>query len=79
MDILKKLFPISFKYAGNVSQLIIGILIYIVGDIVAGAVIGLLTGLPLIGWLFGIVGSLLGLYFTAGIVIELLVFFKVLK
>ena len=76
---LKKFFPISFKYADTVTNLIIGILIYIVGDIIAGAVIGLLAAIPLIGWLFGLVGSLVGLYCLAGIVIQVLVFTTVLK
>ena len=76
---LKKFFPLSFKYSDTVSNLIIGILIYIVGDIIAGAVIGLLAAIPLIGWLFGLVGSLVGLYCLAGIVIQVLVFTKVLK
>ena len=76
---LKKFFPLSFKYSDTVSNLIIGILIYIVGDIIAGAVIGLLAAIPLIGWLFGIIGSLVGLYCLAGIVIEVLIFAKVLK
>ena len=79
MDILKKLFPISFNYASDLAQLIIGILIYIVGGAIAGTVIGFLTGIPLVGWLFGLVGSLLGTYCFAGIVIQVLVFLKVLK
>ena len=76
---LKKFFPLSYKYSDTVSNLIIGILIYIVGDIIAGAVIGLLAAIPLIGWLFGIIGSLVGIYCRAGIVIEVLIFAKVLK
>ena len=79
MDLLKKFFPISFKYTDTVANLIIGILIYVIGKVVAGAVIGLLAGLPLIGWLFSLAGSLLGIYCVAGIVIEVLVFAKVLK
>ena len=79
MDLLKTFFPISFKYADSVANLIIGILIYLVGGAIAGAVIGFLTGLPLIGWLFGIVGSVLGIYSIAGIVIEVLVFLNILK
>lgn len=79
MDLLKKLFPISFKYVGDVAKLIIGILIYIVGDIIAGVVIGLLASIPVIGIIFSLIGSLVGLYCLAGIVIQLLVFFKVLK
>lgn len=79
MDLLKKVFPISFKYADTVANLIIGILIYVVGNAVAGAVIGLLAVIPLIGWLFSLAGTLLGIYGTAGIVIEILIFAKVLK
>lgn len=79
MDLLKKVFPLSFKYVGDVAKLIIGILIYIVGNIVAGAVIGLLAKIPVLGFIFGLIGSLVGLYCLAGIVILLLVYFKVLK
>lgn len=78
MDLLKKLFHFSFR-ATDVANLIITVLIYIVIDIVCGVVIGLLAKLPLIGWLFALLGSLIGLYATAGIVVALLVFFKVLK
>ena len=42
-------------------------------------VIGLLAKLPLIGWLFGLLGGLVGLYATVGIIVAILVFFKVLK
>lgn len=78
MDILKKLFHFSFR-ATDLSNLIVSLLVYIVIDIVCGVVIGLLAKLPLIGWLFGLVGSLVGLYATAGIIVAILVFFKVLK
>ena len=40
MDLLKKIFPLSFKYADTVANLIIGILIYVV----AGAVVGVILG-----------------------------------
>lgn len=79
MDMLKKVFPISFKYADTVANLIIGILIYLVGGAVAGAVIGWLSAIPLIGLVFSLVGSVLGIYCLAGIVIEVLLFVKVLK
>lgn len=79
MDILKKVFPLSFKYVGEVAQLVIGILIYLVAGIVAGAVIGLLAQIPVLGIIFGLVGGLVDLYCLAGIVILLLVHFKVLK
>ena len=79
MDILKKLFPISFRFADSVANLVIGILIYVVAGAIAGAVIGFLSSLPIIGIVFSLIGSLLGIYSVAGIVIEVLQFLKVLK
>ncbi len=79
MDTLKKLFPLSFKFANDVANLIIGILIYIVIGAVAPIVLGILGFLPIIGWILSIITGLLGIYCLAGIVIEVLVFLKVLK
>ena len=87
MNALKRFFPLSWKYADSVVRLIIGIIIYFVVEIIVGALIGLSTQLtdwiPLVGgliaWVLGIVGSLIGLYTLAGIVILVLVFLKVLK
>ena len=87
MDFLKKFFPLSWKYTKDVANLIIGIIIYIVVGIVAGALIALSTAItvwiPVIGliiaWVLGIVSSLIGLYVLAGIVLQVLVFAKVLK
>ena len=78
MDALKKFFPHAFK-ASDLTKLIITILIYIVIDIVCGIVIGLLAKLPIVGFIFGLLGGLVGLYATVGIVLAILVFFKVLK
>ena len=87
MDALKKIFPISFKYTKDAANLIIGILIYVVAGIIAGAIIwlsGMITGwIPvigmLVGWILGLLGSLIDVYVVAGIVIQVLVFAKVLK
>ena len=49
MDILKKLFPLSFKMTGSVANLIIGTIIYLVVGIIVGAVSGLLAAIPLNG------------------------------
>ena len=78
MDALMKFFPHAFK-ATELSKLIITIIIYILIDIVCGFVIGLLAKLPILGIIFGLLGSLVGLYAFVGIVLALLVFFKVLK
>lgn len=87
MDTLKKLFPLSWKYSKGASDLIIGILIYLVVGIVAGVLIrfaGAITGwIPVIDKLAAIllkgIGGLIDLYVIAGIVIQILVFTKVLK
>lgn len=79
MDILKKIFPYSFKAKKDIGALIVNIIIYLVFDVVAGVIIGLLSGLPLIGWAFGLVGSLLGLYVTVGLILSILDYFKVIK
>ena len=78
MDILKKLYPHAFK-AKNLGALIVALLVYVIIDIVCGAVIGLLAKLPLIGIIFGLLGSVIGLYALVGIVLSILVFVKVLK
>ena len=78
MDLVKKIFPHAFK-STDVSNFIVALIIYAVIEVVGGIVIGWLAKLPIIGLLFGLTGSLVGLYATAGIVLSILVFVKVLK
>ena len=78
MDMLKKFFPFSFK-VGNLSELIIRIVIYLVASIVIGFVLGLLGGIPLIGKIGKLISDLIGLYCLVGIVLAVLDFFKLLK
>lgn len=87
METLKKIFPLSFKRTDTAANLIIGILIYLVVGILAGVLIWLSTALvgwipvvgPIIGWVLGVVSGLIGLYVLAGIIIQILVFAKVIK
>ncbi len=86
METLKKIFPLSFKRTDTAGSLIVGILLYLVVGIVAGVVIGiagLLTGIPVVGFILALVlrllGSIVDLYVLAGIVIQILVFAKVIK
>ena len=79
MDTLKKLFPFSFRPLKSLTDLIISLILLIVADAVCGVVIGLLAHLPLIGWIIGLVGGLLGLYFFVSIVLIILNYLKVLK
>ncbi len=87
MEALKKLFPLSFKRTDSVGSLVVGILIYLVVGLVAGVLIALSTMIvgwipvvgAIIGWALGIVSSLIGLYVLVGIIIQILVFCKVIK
>ncbi|MBP3494324.1 MAG: hypothetical protein J6J83_06925 [Oscillospiraceae bacterium] len=78
MNLLKKLFPFSFK-ATQLSSLLAAVIVCVLVDVVCGWVIGLVAKLPLVGWIFSILGAVIGLYALVGIVVALLVFFKVLK
>jgi uncharacterized membrane protein required for colicin V production len=78
MDFLKKYFPHAFK-ANGLKAFIVTLIVYILIDVVCGFVIGLLAKLPIIGIIFSLLGSLVGLYATVGIVLAILVFLKVLK
>lgn len=78
MEFLKKIFPRAFC-ATDLTAFIISLVIYALIDVVCGFVIGLLVKLPIIGFLFGLVGSLVGLYALVGVVLSILVFLKVLK
>ena len=79
MATLKKLFPYSFKAKKDIGALIVNVLIYLVFDIVAGAIIGLLSDIPLVGLVFGLVGALLGLYVTVGLILSILHYLKLVK
>lgn len=84
---LKKLFPFSWKYSKDVANLIIGILVYLAVGIIAGVVIwlsGAIMGwIPvvgaIVGWLLRIAGILVDAYVIVGIVLQILVFLKVIK
>lgn len=78
MDLIKNLFPISLN-ACDLKGLLISILIYIVVNFVGGLVLGLLDGIPLIGFVFGVCGWILNVYCAAGIIVALLYFFKIVK
>ena len=79
METLKKFFPFSFKEKKDVAALIVNIIIYVVVGAIAGAVIGLFYNIPVLGTIFSLLGSLVGIYTTAGIVLSVLHYVKVLK
>ncbi len=78
MDFIKKLFPQAMQ-ANDLKGLLIAILIYAVVNFVGGFVLGLLDAIPLVGFVFGVLGWVLSIYCAVGIIVALLVFFKIVK
>ena len=78
MDTIKKFFPTAFK-ATELKPFIIALVIYVLIDVICGAVLGLLSAIPLLGIIFSIIGALVGLYAFVGIVLTILVFVKVIQ
>lgn len=77
----KKVLPLSYKFTGELIDYILGILIYVAIALVGGIVIG--VGAAFLGgaWavILGILGGLIEAYVVAGILIESLVQFNVIK
>ena len=78
MATLKKFFPNAF-HSTELNPFIFSLILYLIIDIVCGVVIGFLAKLPIIGIIFSVIGSIVGLYALAGIVLSILVFLKILK
>ena len=72
MATLKKLVPLSFKAKNGIGGLIVNILIHVLADAVAGLIIAILP-------ILGILGGLIGLYFTVGLVLSILDYLKIIK
>jgi len=80
MDMLKKFWPTPFKIeAKNVASFVVQLIIFVVVCAVAGILIGVLAGIPIIGIIFSIIGSLLELYSLIGIVLCILKFLDIIK
>lgn len=77
MEELEKLFPFSKSIDKNqVMTLVIAIVIYVIAGAVGGLLIALLMNVPILGFLFGIVGTLIGLYCLGGIIFSIAKFLK---
>ena len=80
MDFIKKLWPTPFKIKkGDIASLLIQGIIFLVICAVLGWLIGLLAKIPVLGVIFGLVGSLMGVYSLVGLVLCVLKFFDVVK
>ncbi len=80
MSTLKSLWPTPFKIQkGNIGSFLVQLIIFIVVCIVVGWLIGLLSKIPILGIIFTLLGSLMGLYSLVGIVLCVLVFLGVVS
>ena len=78
MDIMKKFFPLSFKYTKSVVDLIVGIIVYILVGAIGGVAIFIASLIPVVGILVGIVGWILDVYVAVGVILLILAFLKVI-
>ena len=79
MDLLKKFWPTPFKIKkGNLASFLIQLIIFLVIVAVFGWLVGLLAHLPVVGLIFGLVGSLVGIYNIVGVVLCILRFIGVI-
>ena len=79
MEFLKKFFPRSFSHSNTVAQVIITAIIYLVVGAVASVAIGILSYIPVVNLIVGILGSLVSIYCFVGIVVSILVYLKVIN
>ena len=79
MNLLKALFPFSLTQKNGTAALAVSLIAHILVGAVIGAVIAVLAKVPLVGFIFGIIGGLIDLYVLIGIVLVLLDYFKVLR
>ena len=79
MDMLKQFFPFSFTAKNDVTALVVNVIIYLAAGVLICFAIELVSFIPLIGFLLGLVSGLVNLYILVGIVLSCLDYFKVLK
>ena len=79
MDILRKFWPTPFKVQkGDIASFIIQLVIFVVICAVVGWAISLLAGIPVIGIIFTLAGSLMEIYGLVGIVLCVLKFLGII-
>ena len=83
---LAKIFPLSYKPTSVVSLILYIVLYVLLGAIlsaVSALIVSIVGPIPLVGalvkWALGIVSAVVDLYSLLGIILALLVYFKVIK
>ena len=75
---VKPFFPHAFK-ANDLKGLVIALVIYAIVAVVLSFALGLLSAIPVIGFVSKVAGWLADLYCTAGVIFSILVFLNVIK
>lgn len=81
MDLLKKIFPLSFRSGNDRNALVSSALLYAAIPVVyflISAVLGYILG-TLTAWLLGLFGVLIGLYSAAGVTVSVLRYCGIIK
>ncbi len=73
-----KLFPVSMR-ARDVVGLVVSILVYLIIGGAVTTVLGWLSHLLLIGWIFRVVSGIVDLYCFCGIIVAVLVYLKIVR
>ena len=76
MEVLKRYFPFSFKEKSDLRGLLINVLLYLAAAAIIGVFIGIFSGVPVINWIFGIIGALVEIYVVLGILLSVLDYAK---
>lgn len=80
MEIMRKIWPASFKTEkGNVSALVIKLLIFAAICALSGVLLGVLCGVPYVGVVLAVLCGCGALYGLGGIVLTVLYYTQVLK
>ncbi len=80
MNFVRKYWPMPFKVrSGDVGSLVKQLIIFLLACLVVGILIGVLAGLPIIGIIFTIIGSLVEIYGIVGVVLCILKFLGAIK
>ncbi|MGN0165808.1 MAG: hypothetical protein ACI39R_06465 [Lachnospiraceae bacterium] len=78
MDILKMVFPFSFKATDNQSFITL-LVLFVIGEVICCVLGWLLGQIPILGIITNIIFWLAGIYLLASLVIGILVFLGILK
>lgn len=77
MNKLTPFFPINNTVkSGNIVSLVIAIVVYVVVAAILGVLLGFVGGIPVVGMIVRIVGTLIWIYEVVGIILAILTFIK---